>query len=423
MDISPLQDLLAQWIVRWFSLSPESASAVAALTSVVLIILIAVVVDRLLRTLIGWLVPMVVQRLGSETPREWEAALGEHLVAKRGAHIVGSLIFYWLIPSALKDYPETLRILQNVVEGYLVFVGILAVNGIIRASKDVWDGNDLKIGVPVRFATQALQIVVWVVGTILAVSVTFDQTVTVLLSGMAGMTAILALVFRDSVLGFVAGIQLSSNDMLRVGDWIDVVQYGANGTVEEIGLTTVKVRNFDKTITTVPTYSLVSQSFKNWRGMHEFNARRIKRSFNIDMNSIRFLTPDHLDQMKEVKLLADFWTARGKSSTPKNQTENIADCEIETMTNLSLFGDYLRHYLNHHPQICKDKLVMVRQLDPDTQGLPVEIYCFCADIKWSHYENVQWEILDHVLAVLPLFDLKAFQLPTDLRSAVPKIQA
>ena len=185
------------------------------------------IADRSLRKLIGWLVPKIVKRLGSEAPREWETALSKRLVANRGAHIFGTLIFYWLIPSALKDYPEPLQYLLNIVEGYLVITSVLAINSILRASRDVWDDTSFKTGVPIRFATQALQIPVWLVGTILAISVTFDQSVTVLLSGLAGMTAILALVFKDSILGFVAGIQLSGNDMLRTGDWIDVPQYGA----------------------------------------------------------------------------------------------------------------------------------------------------------------------------------------------------
>jgi miniconductance mechanosensitive channel len=393
--------------------------AVAAVISIALIILIAIIVDRAFRKLNGWLFSEIVKRLRSETPDEWESALRHRLVAKRSAHLVGTLVFYWLIPYAVKDFPDALRFLQNVIEGYLVIVGTLTVNSFLSASKDVWDGTDLKIGVPVSVASQALQIVVWVVGSILAISVAFDQSVTVLLSGMAGMTAILALVFRDSILGFVAGIQLSGNDMLRTGDWIDVPQYGASGTVEEIGLTTVKVRNFDKTISTVPSYALVSQSFKNWRGMKEFDARRIKRSLRLDMNQVRFLSEDELLQLRSNQMLEGFWAGRKKQASANPAVAEDAG----KLTNLSLFHDYLSDYLNHHPDICHDKLTMVRQLEPDAQGLPVEIYCFCADIQWSHYESVQWKIMDHILAILPCFDLKAFQLPTDLISSVPNIQA
>lgn len=330
--------------------------------------------------------------------------MSKRLVANRSAHVFGTLIFYWLIPYALKDFPAALKLLQNVVEGYLVIIGILTVNSILRATKDVWDGTSLRIGVPIGVATQALQILVWVVGTILAISVTFDQTVTVLLSGLAGMTAILALVFKDSILGFVAGIQLSGNDMLRMGDWIDVPQYGASGTVDEIGLTTVKVRNFDKTISTVPSYSLVSQSFRNWRGMTEFNARRIKRSLRLDMNQVRVLAEHDVARLRNIPLLENFWADRD-SAKDTNQ-----------LTNLSLYGDYVKYYLAHHPDISHNKLTMVRQLEPDAKGLPIEIYCFCSDINWPHYESVQWQIIDHALAVLPSFDLKAFQLPTSLES-------
>lgn len=418
MDLSPVQDLFADRIGSWFRLSPDSADDVAAVTSVVLIILIAVIVDQAFRKLIDWLVPKVVKRLKSETPRAWESALRKQLVAKRSAHLVGTFVFYWLIQYALKDVADILGILQNAVEGYLVIVGILMINAFLRAARDVWDGTSLKVGVPIQVATQSLQILIWVVGTILAVSVTFDLTVTVLLSGLAGMTAILALVFRDSILGFVAGIQLAGNDMLQTGDWIDVPQHGASGTVEVIGLTTVKVRNFDKTISTVPTYSLVSQSFKNWRGMKEFEARRIKRSFKLDMDTVRFASENELQQTSGINTLEDFWAERNKPVVAKAETNDEGGAE--TLTNLSIFGDYLRYYLKQHPEICQDKLVMVRQLEPDEHGLPIEIYCFCNDIQWSHYEQVQWDIMDHVLAVLSSFGLKAFQLATSLETTAPK---
>jgi len=417
LDLSLLQDFFVERISNWFRLTDNSARTVAAISSVVLVIVIATIVDRLFRRLIGWLVPKIVDRLGSETPRAWKAAIEKRLVANRGAHIVGSLVFYWLIPYAIKDFPDALKVVQNIVEGYLIIIAVITVNAILGATRDVCNETDLKIGVPVRFAIQAAQMLVWVVGSILAVSVVFETSVTVLLSSLAGMTAILALVFRDSILGFVAGIQLSGNDMLNTGDWIDVPQYGASGTVDEIGLTTVKVRNFDKTISTVPSYSLVSQSFKNWRGMSEYNARRIKRSLKLDMNQIRFLTDQDVSRMRNIKGLESFWADREKQDTSKPETGDEEVTATSNLTNLSLLGDYLRFYLLHHPDICPDKTTMVRQLEPDPQGLPVEIYCFCSDINWIHYEAIQWNIMDHILAILPNFDLKAFQLPTSLEAS------
>jgi miniconductance mechanosensitive channel len=388
----------------------ESATLVAALTGVIVIVLVAGIADRIVSGIIGWLVPKIVARFGSETPRKWELALGKQRVAKRSAHIVAAVILYRLIPVVLNAYPSAVDVIQDLLEGYLVIVAVLAINAVLRATKDVWDESDLRIGVPVRFATQALEVVVWCVGTILVISVVFDKSVTVLLSGLAGMTAILALVFRDTILGFVAGIQFSGNDMLKTGDWIEVPQYGANGTVEEIFLTTVKIRNFDKTISTVPTHAISSESFKNWRGMWDFEARRIKRSMNVDMNEVRFLTEEDVARLKANHQLQDFWSAWEATTESKPRS-------LTGLTNLSLFRDYLAYYLKQNPDICSDKLMMVRQLEPSPQGLPIEIYCFCADIKWTHFENVQWEIIDHALAVIPSFGLKVFQLTTSLQSA------
>ena len=347
MDLSLLQDLFVKRIGDWFSLTPESSRVAGAISSAFLVLLVASIADRSLIKLIGWLVPKIVQRLGSEAPREWESALDKRLVAKRSAHIFGTLIFYWLITFALKDYPAELQFFRNIIEGYLVITAVLTINAILKASRDVWDDTGFKIGVPIRFATQALQILVWVVGSILAISVSFDQSVTVLLSGLAGMTAILALVFKDSILGFVAGIQLSGNDMLRTGDWIDVPQYGANGNVNEIGLTTVKVQNFDKTISTVPSYALVSSSFQNWRGMWDFKARRIKRSLRLDMNRVCVLNEEDVARIQNIAALKTYWADRENRTEPNS----VFTGDIYQLTNLSLYGDYLKYYLDGHPDI------------------------------------------------------------------------
>ena len=416
LNLELIRDKFVQLIKQWFGLSSENGRYVAAVVSVILIIVIAAVIARMIRQLIVWLVPTVVSRFRSKTPREWESALAMRLFFNRGAHVFAALIFYWLIPIALADFPDAILTAKNLTEGYLVIVSVLAINSLLGAIGDVWNNTDVEIGVPIRFATQSVQILTWFVGSLLAVSVTFDLSPNGLYTGLAGAAAILALVFRDSILGFVAGIQLACNDMLRIGDWIDVPQQSASGTVEEISLTTVKIRNFDKTISTVPSYSLVSQSFKNWRGIKETNARRIKRSLNLDMDTVRLMTEQELTTSKSVHLLEDFWKDREQRAVSSSAGAPDSRAPIKNLTNLNLLGDYLTFYLKRHPDICQEKIIMVRQLQPNSQGLPVEIYCFCSDIHWKHYESVQWDVMNQFLAVLPCFDLKVYQLPTSLES-------
>lgn len=406
MDLASIQDLFVDKIANWFDLPVENAQIMGAFSSTFLIVLLALIVDRAMYLLIGWSVPRIVKRLGSQTPAEWEESLARQLVSQRSAHIIACLIVYWLIPYALKDFDTVLLVIRNIIEGYLVIISVLTLNSFLRASKDVYDENDTKGGLPIRFATQALQSLVWIIGGILAVAVTFDQSVSVLLGSLAGMTAILALVFRDTILGFVAGIQLSSNEMLRTGDWIEMPDSQANGTVEEIGLTTIKVRNFDKTISTLPSYSLVSGSFKNWRGMKDTQVRRIKRSIRLDMDYIRTMSQQEWDDVLHHPKLEEFWTR----TTSQVSHESLPEDLPEPPTNLSLFGDYARFYLSTHPNLSHNKTTMVRQLEPDSLGLPIEIYCFCSDTDWIRYENVQWKIIDHLLSMLPCFGLRAFQL-------------
>lgn len=411
----------------WFEQSvglPENTAAICvAIAGCGVLVLFALTIDRLAGWIIRSLVPSMVRKLGLTKGTEWLDALRDRFVVRRSAHILAVLTFYWLVPLALNDFSETLAVVRNLIEGYVVIVIVIAINSLLRASGDVLVDENLPSGVSLRFAAQGTQIVVWVVGVILVVSVVFDTSVTILLSGMAGMTAVLVLVFKDSILGFVAGIQLAGNDMLRVNDWIEVPQCGADGVVTDIGLTTVKVQNFDKTISTVPTYALVSESFRNWRGMQESGARRIMRAVSADMDRIDFLTDEMIERLREIELLRGYFDQKLADIESHNEQfseQTRQPPNARGLTNIGTFRVYLEEYLRQHPDIRDDMTLIVRQLPPGPEGFPIQLYAFSAKQEWREYERIQADIFDHVLAIMPEFGLKAFQGPTSdeyLRSA------
>lgn len=273
---------------------------------------------------------------------------------------------------------------------------------------------------PLKGIFQGIKLVSAIIIGILVISLLIGQSPAILISGLGAMAAVLMLVFKDPILGLVAGIQLSANDMLKLGDWLEMPKYGADGAVIDIGLTTVKVRNWDNTITTIPTWSLVSDSFKNWSGMSASGGRRIKRSLNIDTTSIHFLDEQEQQRLIQARLLKPYMDSRYQEISEWNQ-QNAADhsvLNLRKMTNIGTFRAYLQEYLRNHPRLRKDMTMMVRQLAPDANGLPIEIYCFTSTVVWAEYESIQADIFDHIYAVVDEFGLRIHQSPTgnDIRS-------
>ncbi|MGN2425629.1 mechanosensitive ion channel family protein [Klebsiella electrica] len=273
---------------------------------------------------------------------------------------------------------------------------------------------------PLKGIFQGIKLVSAIIIGILVISLLIGQSPAILISGLGAMAAVLMLVFKDPILGLVAGIQLSANDMLKLGDWLEMPKYGADGAVIDIGLTTVKVRNWDNTITTIPTWSLVSDSFKNWSGMSASGGRRIKRSLNIDTTSIHFLDEREQQRLIQARLLKPYMDSRYQEISEWNQ-QNAADhsvLNLRKMTNIGTFRAYLQEYLRNHPRLRKDMTMMVRQLAPDANGLPIEIYCFSSTVVWAEYESIQADIFDHIFAVVDEFGLRIHQSPTgnDIRS-------
>ncbi|HDY3226247.1 TPA: mechanosensitive ion channel family protein, partial [Salmonella enterica] len=267
---------------------------------------------------------------------------------------------------------------------------------------------------PLKGIFQGIKLIGAIIVGILMISLLIGQSPAILISGLGAMAAVLMLVFKDPILGLVAGIQLSANDMLKLGDWLEMPKYGADGAVIDIGLTTVKVRNWDNTITTIPTWSLVSDSFKNWSGMSASGGRRIKRSINIDATSIHFLDDDEKQRLLTAQLLKPYLTSRHQEIDEWNKQLDAPESALNhrRMTNIGTFRAYLNEYLRHHPRIRKDMTLMVRQLAPDDHGLPIEIYAFTNTVVWLEYESIQADIFDHIFAVVEEFGLRIHQTPT-----------
>ena len=293
---------------------------------------------------------------------------------------------------------------------------------------EIYNKKDSFKNKPLKGFIQILQVTVFFIGVILIISILINKSPVSLLAGLGASAAILMLVFKDTILGFVAGIQLSANDMLRAGDWITMSKYGADGTVIEVTLNAVKVRNFDNTITTIPPYALVSDAFQNWRGMSESPGRRIKRSINIDMNSVHFCTPEMLEKFRKISLITDYIDGKEQELDEYNEEHHI-DSSIwvngRRQTNLGVFRAYLVRYLRSLPEVSKELVCMVRHLQPTDTGIPIELYCFSSNKVWVEYEGIQADIFDHVLAVIPEFGLSVFQNVSgaDLKNIIIKLPA
>jgi miniconductance mechanosensitive channel len=278
---------------------------------------------------------------------------------------------------------------------YIVAVLLRFVNTFLNGLYTIYSDRDASRNRPLKGLLQTGQVIAFCISIIIIVSLLINRSPAVLLTGLGASAAVLMLVFKDSIMGFVSGIQLSFNDMLCVGDWITMPKYGADGNVIEVTLNTVKVRNWDNTITTIPPYALVSDSFQNWRGMSESNGRRVKRSVNIDMSCVKFCTKEQIERFRQMPLLTDYI--------------NRATNDGKQLTNLGVFRMYLTLYINHHAGVNHTMISMVRQLQPTAMGIPLELYFFTKDKNWVPYENLQSEVFDHLLAIIGEFDLKVFQ--------------
>ena len=355
-----------------------------------------------------------VARLVKKTKATWDDIVFDRKVLTHVSHLVAPILLYILLPLAISNL-GLLSFIQRICMIYIIAVFLKFISSLLTALFHVYSEKEQFRDRPLKGLLQTVQVILFFIGGIIIVSILIDKSPMVLLTGLGASAAVLMLVFKDSIMGFVSGIQLSANNMLRVGDWIQMPKYGADGTVIEVTLNTVKVRNWDNTITTLPPYALVSDSFQNWRGMQESGGRRIKRSIRIDMNSVKFCTPEMLAKYKKIQLLKDYIEETEKVIEDYNKEHGIDNSILvngRRQTNLGVFRAYLTNYLKSLPTVNQDLTCMVRQLQPTEQGIPLELYFFSAIKAWVPYEGVQADVFDHVLAIIPEFDLHVFQNPT-----------
>jgi miniconductance mechanosensitive channel len=384
-------------------LLPPGAGLLALLAGAVIIDLIAKRI--LVRT---------VRAFARRSRFSWDDTLVTHNVFGRLAQVVPALIVFVGLPF-VPGLPEGVaQVLRNVAMGYMVLMLTLALTAMLSAASTIYAASPLAKARPLKGFVQLVQIVVWILGGVLIVATVLDRSPLLLLSGFGAMTAILLLVFKDTILSLVASVQLTAQDMVRVGDWIEMPQFGADGDVVDVQLHTVKVQNWDKTITTIPTHRLITDSFKNWRGMSQSGGRRIKRAIFIDVSSIRFQTQDEVDHFTRFALLKDYVRNKEQELADYNAglaTEVDAEVNRRRLTNVGTFRAYAYDYLKNHPRIDKNMTLIVRQLAPGPEGLPLEIYCFTNTTEWAAYEDIQSDIFDHLLAIVPEFGLCLYQKP------------
>jgi len=392
-------------------LAPETADRADHFIAFLLVIALAFLADAFCRKFIL----RAIEKLVQNTKATWDDVLFGRKVMIHLSRLVAPIIICVLIPAVFRDQTETLDFIRRVCKIYMIIVFLCFLNALFVAIYTLYSSMEKYRERSLKMFLQTFQIILIFIGGICIVSILINQSPAVLLTGLGAAATILMLIFKDSIVGFVAGIQLSANDMLRVGDWITMPKYGADGDVIEVTLNTVKVQNWDKTITTIPPYALISDSFQNWRGMHSSGGRRVKRSIHIDMHSVRFCTPEMLEKYSRIHLLSNYIeeTQRIVSEyNAHNQIDNSILVNGRRQTNLGVFRAYLTNYPRNLPTVNQHMMCMVRQLQPTEQGMPLELYFFSNGTDWVFYEGVQADVFDHVLAIIGEFDLRVFQDPS-----------
>lgn len=366
----------------------------------------------------------IVSHLVKQTKATWDDIVFDHKVLVHLSRMVAPILIYILLPLVFSDASSvTLTLVMRFCLIFIILMFIGFINTLLLTIYSIYSQKEQFRDRPLKGLLQTVQVAIYFVGGIIVVSILIDRSPGVLLTGLGASAAVLMLVFKDSIMGLVSGVQLSANNMLKVGDWITMPKYGADGDVIEVSLNTVKIRNFDKTIITIPPYLLVSDSFQNWRGMQESGGRRIKRSINIDMKSVKFCTPEMLAKYRKIQILTNYIEQTEEVIREYNQNHDIDDAILvngRRQTNLGVFRAYLSCYLKSHPDVNHDMTYMVRQLQPTDHGIPLELYFFSTTPSWIPYENLQADVFDHLLAVISEFDLYVFQSPSgdDFRQTI-----
>jgi miniconductance mechanosensitive channel len=363
----------------------------------------------------------VLAIVASKTKTKFDDLLIDNKTAKYIAYLIPFLFIYISVPIILKDFVKWEALFGKLVEIYIIILTLWIVRSILKSFRDYLKQQQKYSDKPIDSYVQVIMIVLWMYGIVVIIYEIFDVNRTTILGTLGAISAIIILIFRDTILGFVASVQVSLNDMVRIGDWITFDKYGADGDVIEINLATVKVRNFDNTTTTIPTYSLISDSFRNWRGMLDSDGRRIKRHILVKAKSIRFLTEVELQNLKKIQLVSKYIEERQAQIDKYNKTYNVdksLSINGRNMTNFGLFRKYITNYLEYYPGLNHNMILLCRQLQPTAQGMPLEIYVFSKDQSFEQYEYIMADIFDHIIASIVYFDLEIYELPTDRNASI-----
>jgi miniconductance mechanosensitive channel len=413
---------LSNWLDTWGLTGPFGQFLHLAIL-LLLLFLVGFLIDRITRGILKVFIYRIVRR----TKNPYDDVLLEKGVFKRIAHFAPAVVIYYMLPHVFngvyfvdpfepdKALLAFITLTQKATAIYMIIIGASVIMTGLSALNEIYTRLDISGRVPIKGYIQVVQFLVVLIAAIWILSIVFVFQLKGFFTGLGAFMAVLVIVFRDTLLGLMASIQLSVNKMVKIGDWVTIPSRSADGTVLDITVNTVKVENWDKTIITMPTYSLVSESVQNWRGMEESNGRRIKRSVNIDMGAVHFCSEDLLDRLENIHLVSDYIKSKRAELAELNLKFPNAELSVANgirLTNLGIFRKYLEFYLKEHPDIQHQMTTMVRQLQPTDRGIPIEIYGFSSEKSWELYENIQSDIFDHVLAVIPEFELRVFQNPT-----------
>lgn len=397
-----------------YLLEQGMADGLAAYINLFVLVLVVLVLVFFLDILLWKILRAVSVRLARKSKNNFDNFLVAHRVPRYVAHVIPLFILLRFVPVAFEDFDYAEVIVLKTIKILFVFLTLVIFRKFFKSVNSYLKTLTQFKDKPIDSYVQVFMIFAWIIGILTIFAIVTDTTVWKFFTALGAASAVVLLIFKDSILGLVASIQVTINDMVRIGDWITFEKYGADGDVVEISLATVKVRNFDMTITTIPTYALISDSFKNWRGMQVSGGRRIKRSLIIRQKSIRFLTEEEVERLKKIQLIEAYITTRSEQIRSHNQ-DNQINKELlvngRNLTNFGVFRKYVTNYLEVHSAINKKMTLMVRQLQPTPQGIPLEIYAFSSDKRWENYEYVMADIFDHLLAALPYFSLELFELP------------
>jgi miniconductance mechanosensitive channel len=403
-------ELISDFLVTQ-GIGQQIADLIGLTSTIILLLLLAYITYWATKRFMARLIEMVFKR----SKNTWDDALVQHGFVRRLSYLMPIIVIYLSADFLLPQQTLAPEFFKRFAMVFFVLAGVWMLDSVLLALRDIYSKSDMASRRPIRGYLDAVKLIASIMAGIFIISILTDKSPWGVLSILGGFTVVLMLVFKDTILGFVASIQLSGHDMIRIGDWIEMPKYGADGDVIEVSINTVKVRNWDKTITTIPTYGLVSDAFKNWRGMSESEGRRIKRALHIDMSSIKFCTDEMLERFNKFDFIKNYIAEKQDEIIEYNKEHETDTSQLingRRQTNIGVFRAYTIAYLKNHPKIHQNMTFLVRHLEPTQHGLPVQIYVFSNDQAWANYEAIQADIFDHLLAALPEFGLRVFQNPT-----------